>query len=269
MSNFLQRILTGSLFVAALTASVWFGPVSFIVLFTVIAMLSLHEFYRLINGEVIQPNQLPGLFSGFITWMSIALYAGGWVDARFLGLIPVSMCLIFFAELYRHKAFPFTNISYTLTGIFYTVLPFSFLLLAGFSQGTWDRGIVMGYFILLWSSDSFAYVFGNLFGKRRLFERISPKKSWEGSIGGGLITLGISMLIAQNQPQLSHFQWMVMALLIIIFGTMGDLVESMLKRSLGVKDSGRILPGHGGMLDRFDALLLSAPLVWAWLRLSC
>lgn len=268
MNNFTQRILTGSLFVAVLSASIWWGPLSFLLLFSVIALLSLHEFYHITQSESIHPNTLSGLLAGLVSYGLIGAFAYGGLEMKFLALVPIPYCFIFFTELYRKKEAPFTNIAFTLLGVIYTVVPFTFLLLIGFNGGHWTKEIVLGYFLLLWSSDSFAYVFGNLLGKTRLFERISPKKSWEGSIGGGLSTLGIAWVLSLYFPQLNLIQWLGCAVLIVVFGTMGDLTESMLKRSIGVKDSGSLLPGHGGMLDRFDGLFLSSPFVWAWLQLS-
>jgi phosphatidate cytidylyltransferase len=136
-------------------------------------------------------------------------------------------------------------------------------------QGFYNRGLILGYFFLLWSSDSFAYVFGNLLGKTKLFERISPKKSWEGFIGGLISTVAISFLLAYFNPEIATIHWVVIAVLIVVCGSLGDLTESLLKRSLNVKDSGSILPGHGGMLDRFDGLLLSAPFVFAYITICC
>lgn len=269
MKNFTQRILTGSLFVAVLTVSIWWGPLSFIILFLAIALLSLHEFYHLIQSDKIKPDKVTGMLAGFVIYGLIGGYAYGWLDTKFLALAPLPFCIVFFAELYRKKETPFINIAFTLLGVFYTVVPFTLLLLSGYIDGNWNKEIILGYFLLLWSSDSFAYVFGNLLGRTRLFERISPKKSWEGSIGGGLSTLGIAWMLSVYFPQLSLMQWLGCAVLIVVFGTMGDLAESMLKRSIGVKDSGSILPGHGGMLDRFDGLFLSSPFFWAWLQLSC
>ena len=130
-------------------------------------------------------------------------------------------------------------------------------------------GVLFGYFGILWISDTGAYLVGSAIGKHRLFERISPKKSWEGSIGGAIFALGGAALCWYLFGDILLWQWFVLGLIIVIIGTLGDLVESLFKRSLGVKDSGSILPGHGGMLDRFDAVFISAPFVFAYLMIIC
>ncbi len=266
MNNFWQRLLTGSVFTGSIVAAIWWGPVPFVLLFLLAALLSLNEFYSLIQNDGPEINRKFGIICGFLLYLLIALRSYWSTEYKWEVLIFPLLSTIFIVELFRKKANPFNNIGFTLLGILYTVLPFAFLMNISVFSGNYDRGILLGYFLLLWSSDSFAYVFGNLLGKHRLFERISPKKSWEGSIGGGLSTLGVAHLLSIYQPQLPWLHWMIIGLIIIVTGTLGDLVESLLKRSLHVKDSGSILPGHGGLLDRFDALFLSTPFVWAFLE---
>lgn len=270
MNNFTQRILTGTVFIVAILSPIWFGPHSSTILFMVIALLSLHEFYGIIQADIRQPNKALGYIAAIAVYAGLNvshLYPDFPLQLQGSTLIYPAFALIFIAELYRNKPEPFGNIGYTITGVLYTVLPFALLNDLSFNGGVYDRGILLGYFFLLWSSDSFAYVFGMLLGKTRLFERISPKKSWEGSIGGGLSTLAVAWLISLYQTQYSTVEWMGIALIIIIAGTLGDLCESLLKRSLQVKDSGSILPGHGGVLDRFDGLFISIPILWAYLHL--
>jgi len=265
VNNFWQRILTGSLFTGSIVAAIWWGPLPFVLLFLLAALLSLNEFFNLVSKDGTEISRTFSLFCGFMLFTTIALRCYSSINYKWDVLIFPLFALVFIVELYRKKTTPFNNIAYTLLGLLYTVLPFALLLKISMHGGAYDRGILLGYFLLLWSSDSFAYVFGNLFGKHRLFERISPKKSWEGSIGGGLSTLGVAHALSIYQPQLPWLHWMIIGLIIIVTGTLGDLVESLLKRSLHVKDSGSILPGHGGLLDRFDALFLSTPFVWAFM----
>lgn len=268
MNNFWQRIVTGTAFTGSIIAAVWWGPLPFALLFLLAALLSLHEFYKLIEIENRNIASVFGLCCGFALYVLMAWSTCFESDYNWEALILPVLSSIFFVELYRKKSDPFCNIAFTLLGILYTVLPFALLMKISFHSGSYESGILLGYFFLLWSSDSFAYVFGNLFGKHRLFERVSPKKSWEGSIGGGLSTLGVAYLLSLYQPSLNLLQWMVIGLIIVVTGTLGDLTESLLKRSLNVKDSGTILPGHGGLLDRFDALFLSVPFVWAFLEFT-
>lgn len=270
MNNLVQRILTGIVFIAAILLPIWYGPLANTLLFFAVALLSLHEFYGIIKADQRQPDYISGFLAAVLMYVGInapCLFPEApWAHYLHALVLP-GTALIFFAELYRKKEQPFTNIAYTLLGVLYAVLPFALLNEMSFAAGTYDRGILLGFFFILWSSDTFAYVFGMLFGQHRLFERISPKKSWEGSIGGGLTTLAFTWLISVYQTQYSFGEWVVAGLIIIITGTYGDLTESMLKRSLQVKDSGSILPGHGGLLDRFDGLFLSVPFLWAWFHL--
>jgi phosphatidate cytidylyltransferase len=136
-------------------------------------------------------------------------------------------------------------------------------------SGPQHYGIVLGFFLLIWLNDTGAYFIGSLIGKHKLFERISPGKTWEGSAGGTLFALLTAWGLSYIFPQIDRTHWLILAIITVVTGTLGDLVESMLKRSLGIKDSGNILPGHGGMLDRFDAVLLSAPFVFVYLALFC
>ena len=173
--------------------------------------------------------------------------------------------LIFIFELFRKKENPFGNISFTFLGIIYVALPLSLLNYINILSGKYNYQLLFGIFFILWCNDAGAYIVGSLTGKHKLFPRISPAKSWEGSIGGGLISYGIVFIISKWYTSISFIDWMVIATILIVIGTLGDLVESLFKRSVTVKDSGNILPGHGGILDRFDSLLMSVPFIFAYL----
>jgi phosphatidate cytidylyltransferase len=170
---------------------------------------------------------------------------------------------MFIAELYTKAPNPINNWAYTMLSQMYIALPFAMVNVLAF-RGV-GNGVVYNYlaplsiFVFLWTNDTGAYCIGSLIGKHRLFERISPKKSWEGSIGGGVVAIGVSFILAHYFPFMSMMEWAGLALVVVIFGTWGDLTESLLKRQLHVKDSGNILPGHGGMLDRFDSSLMAIP----------
>jgi phosphatidate cytidylyltransferase len=162
---------------------------------------------------------------------------------------------------------PFTNIAFTFLGIVYVAVPFVLLNVAVFRDGSYNYQVILGALLILWASDTGAYFAGTRFGKRKLFERISPKKTWEGFVGGAVLALifawGCSLYLHSLRPQ----DWIIVGVLIIVGGTFGDLIESLLKRSIEIKDSGDSLPGHGGFLDRFDGLLISAPFIAAYLKL--
>jgi phosphatidate cytidylyltransferase len=261
LNNFLQRTITGILFVAVIIGSVWWGPSTFQLLFLVISVFSLLEFYRLIESSGRQPFTSVGIATGILTYILISGNACGHFSNVWLVLLLPAGAIIFFSELYRKKDNPFINVALTFIGIIYALVPFALLTSLSYQPGFYHRGLLIGYFLLLWSSDTFAYIWGSLFGRHRLFERISPKKSWEGSIMGTLTTLLLAWLLSRFYEEIALQHWLVITLIICITGTLGDLTESLLK------DSGNILPGHGGILDRFDALLLSVPFVIAYLVL--
>jgi phosphatidate cytidylyltransferase len=178
--------------------------------------------------------------------------------------------LIAVIELYRKKERPFGNIAFAIFGVVYISLPFAFLnYLAVYNplgiHLAYNPWLVMGFFILIWTNDTGAYLAGRAFGKNKLFERISPKKTWEGAIGGLLLTLVAAFLLNKYSSLLNITHWMIIATIIVVFGNLGDLTESLFKRSVNIKDSGSILPGHGGLLDRFDAVLIAAPMVFTYL----
>lgn len=267
MNNFLLRTLTGIVFVALVVSSIVFTPLFFAGLFFCVTLFGLHEFYSLLQNGGKTPQIYWGLISGGLLFAGLAAVANDWMQARYLlALLPLAV-IAFIAELYRNKPFPFENIALTLIGIFYIALPFGLLNFLYLQGVNYPFILLLGFFVILWINDTFAYLFGITLGKHRLFERISPKKSWEGSIGGGISSVVIAYVIASFDKSLPLFHWIAIAVIIVISGTLGDLVESMLKRSLNCKDSGTLLPGHGGILDRFDAVLISAPLIFVYIQL--
>lgn len=261
------RAITGLFFVIVMLASVLTGAYAFTAFFTLLSFLCLNEFYTIVKSANINPNRIAGLIGGAFIFAGIGLHYVLHIDSKWLLVIIPVVGSIFIAELYKQSDTPFTNIGYTILGLAYAIAPFSFFFGLAFIKGSYSNHFPLVFLLLLWSNDTGAYVVGRSFGKSKLFERHSPKKTWEGFIGGTLFTIGISILIAHYFDDITWRQWASVAILISCFGTMGDLVESMLKRSLNAKDSGSLLPGHGGLLDRFDGLFLSAPIVFAYLYL--
>lgn len=288
------RAITGVLFVIILVASMLLGPCAFSIFFLLIALLSLDEFYRIINAgvkkdlELKNDSELPETDKQSLTstnkhinvnrWAGIALatalfvclilvYLNNSPIYTFLFSIPF-LTLIFWLELFRKRPKPFSNIAFALLGIIYAVVPFMFFFQLGFLEGSYNYQYPLGFLILLWASDTGAYLAGMSFGKTKLFERHSPKKTWEGSFGGLGISLIAAFILSRYFHGIETWQWLISSAIIVAFGTYGDLTESMLKRSYNIKDSGNIMPGHGGFLDRFDGLLLAAPLVYLFLYLS-
>lgn len=271
MKNLITRTLTGIVFILVLGSAILFHPFSFFILFAIITLLGMVEFYKLLENSQIKVNILLGSITGMFCFVTTCFYALKYINPIWFLLVIPLIAMIMIRELYRNKENPFHNIAFTLLGVMYIAIPFSLLVLCGFPERAihgYEPTILLGFFLLLWSSDTGAYVVGMTMGKHPLFPRISPKKSWEGLIGGVVFTLIVSLIIAHYYKFLPLLDWVIIALIICIFGIWGDLIESLLKRSLQVKDSGDLLPGHGGILDRFDSVIFSAPLVFLYLHLK-
>ncbi len=270
----LTRAITGLFFVLALLIAFYFGYLSTFFLFFVITTLGVEEFYSIVSkSKEYHPLKFFGLLTAIITFVMLSLVMQHTISTKYLVVPFAFIFLIFIIELYRKKRHPFINIAYTILPILYIVLPFSLLYHLGFYNNhqftnEFNYSLIWGYFFILWSNDTGAYLSGKFFGKHKLFERISPKKTWEGSIGGAVLSIIVAYVCSMFFNQITLTDWIVVAFITVIFGGLGDLVESMLKRSLNIKDSGNLLPGHGGILDRFDGLLLSVPIVYAYLVLS-
>ncbi len=191
-----------------------------------------------------------------------------------IGLLSILLILfsfIFIKELFKHKGNGFLNILNTILPSLYISLPFSLLIIGNNTinhSQEYSPSFILVFFFTLWSSDTGAFLAGKAFGKHKLFAKISPNKTWEGTIGGAILALSAAYFCSFYYTEMTALEWMIMALIIVVFGSFGDLVESMLKRNNNVKDSGRILPGHGGILDRFDGLLIASPVVFAFLILK-
>ena len=262
------RAITGFFFVLVLVAATLFNPYVFAAFFSLVAVLAAREFFNICQSEDTKPLTQPGTITALVLSAVFCFITFGYLQPRSFLLIVPFIVLLFVSSLYLKREKPFHDIAYTILGILYGTVPFLFFISLGFlNKNEFDPYIPLGFLILLWTNDTGAYLTGRAFGRTKLFERISPNKTWEGFIGGVLLAIGISFILNHYFGGLSTYQWVGMATIIGVFGTLGDLVESMLKRSLGIKDSGQILPGHGGFLDRFDGLLIAAPLVYSLLLL--
>ena len=273
-SNLIVRSLTGIVFLVVMIGGIVYSPLTMGLLFTVITALAVHEFCDIVSErEDVDINRLICSVSGAYLFLAFYGYMSGWTPTPAV-FIPylISMVYLTISELYLQRESPLNNWAYTMMSQMYVALPFSLIPVLGFMsdpahpmeiQYRWIFPLAV--FIFLWTSDTGAYCFGSLFGRHRLFERISPKKSWEGSVGGACVSMAAACAVAHFDSSLTLPQWLGFALVVVVFGTWGDLVESLLKRQLGIKDSGNILPGHGGMLDRFDSSLLAIPAVVVYL----
>ncbi|MTK52763.1 phosphatidate cytidylyltransferase [Paludibacter sp.] len=267
MKNLIQRAITGVLFVGAIVGSVFLGKIAFASLFFWVTVLTQWELYTLINtkGSAQINRQFATLASAFL-YLSTLLW--NQVSAQ-IGIICLAVYVLFcfgivIYELFRKDGNPLHNWAYFFLGQIYVVVPFSMLNILNHS---FEPEFLLALFVLIWTYDSGAYLFGVTLGKHRLFERISPKKSWEGAIGGFLAACVAALIFAHFSSSLSVFGWIGFAALVVVFGTFGDLAESLLKRTFNIKDSGNILPGHGGMLDRFDSLLFATPVILIYLAI--
>ena len=268
LKNFIIRTLSGIVMVATLIGATLFSKLTFVLLLLAITLGGEWEFYRLAKKAGTSPQRFVGMLAG--TMMIVAAAAAlheilaitAVAMVAFMILIP--MPLIF--ELYRKSVTPMANVGITYAGVIYVALPMALLtffpMMLG--NGEWKPWSVILYIFIIWANDVFAYLFGITLGKHRLFERISPKKSWEGFFGGLLGAMAMGF-VAAKVLDANVALWIGLALIAAITGVFGDLVESLLKRSVDVKDSGSFIPGHGGWLDRFDALIFSVPFAFIYL----
>lgn len=260
------RAITGFFFVIVMLASVLLDNYVFGAFYLLLSAICLQEFYGLIKkSNSATPNLITGIMNGAFIYVIFAFVNHDHAVNSFLFLLPVTLAAIFIQELYSRSATPFHNIGYTFLGLIFVITPFTFFHALAYVGGEYNFHFPLGFLLMLWANDTGAYLSGMQFGKHKLFERHSPKKTWEGFIGGVLISAGVGLILSHDYKELEWQHWVVAALIISCFGTLGDLVESMFKRSIDVKDSGGILPGHGGLLDRFDGLLLAAPIVYSYL----
>ena len=267
-NNLTQRIITGMLGAALIIFGIAYSEWTYFAIFFFICIVSLWEFYGLAGLDGMIPQKSFGTICGMIIFCLSFFIEQRSISYRYYFLIFPLLACVYMIKLYKKsERKPFTNIAFTFLGIFYVAIPFALLNIASFENGYYNYQIMVGCLLILWASDTGAYFAGTRFGKRKLFERISPKKSWEGAVGGAILAFIFAFVIANYFATLAFWQWMSIAVIIIIGGVFGDLVESLLKRSIEIKDSGDSLPGHGGFLDRFDGLLISAPFIVAFLEI--
>jgi len=269
MSNFWTRTLTGLVLITGIVLLILIGGAGLMLLSVLIDVIGLTEFYSLNKVVTSKPQRVVAISSSLI--MLICVFATRYGhNLRLLLLIIPAIFLLFTIALFQKEIDPLPGLGVTLMGWCYITLPLGLLICLAYLPlpGKYHADILLGYFMMLWAADSGAYVTGKLVGRHPLFRRISPGKTWEGSIGGAVLALAAAWLNSRWFGRLCADQWFEGALIIVITGTFGDLFKSLLKRTAQVKDTGNILPGHGGILDRFDSLLGSAPYLFALLILS-
>ncbi|MCI6703051.1 MAG: phosphatidate cytidylyltransferase [Prevotella sp.] len=270
--NLIVRAITGFLYVAIVVTS-FYRPFAMMILFALVTGMTIWEYGGLVNdGKDIRINRFISCVAGVYFFLTVAGFCVGYVSTEAFIPYLITVVYLMISELYTKAANPINNWAYTMLSQMYIALPLSMINVLAFASSPNHQQIGYNYllplsvFVFLWVSDTGAYCAGSLLGRHKLFPRISPAKSWEGCIGGGLFVLLAAWLISRfdssgetGVSMLTTWQWLGLGLVVTVFGTLGDLVESLFKRTLGVKDSGNILPGHGGMLDRFDSALMAIP----------
>jgi len=278
MNGLFQRAATGILFVLIITAGIYWGPIAFVLLFAAVDWLCLREFIGLVlsrqhRRDIVRRvlgiglGMVPFLLSTILQ-LELVQNRGSFIAISALLFFPF-VFMSFIYELYTKSDRPFSNVAFIMLAMVYIGVPFSLLTFVAIDRGEYYPNLVFALLAMNWINDTGAYLVGSRFGKTPLFPSISPKKTWEGSLGGMAATLLLSLIICNVFGELRTIDWIVLSAIVVVFGSLGDLVESMLKRSVKVKDSGHLLPGHGGMLDRFDAFIFLLPFAAAyllWLR---
>jgi phosphatidate cytidylyltransferase len=282
LKTFKTRTLSAIVFAAVLIGSVCWNYYSFCFLFLTIAVWALIEFFRLAEKMGAIPFKTAGIVGGVFTFFSVSISDFNFFEYHLLNKISESLIFLVpfvtgIAFLFSKNEKPFLSLAFTLGGIFYVVLPFALLVkLPVHPQSfgiesvalSYDYFKVLGLILLIWANDTFAYIGGSLIGRNKIMERVSPGKTWEGTMVGLILTVVTGFALNYSHTYASALVWPCIAFLVGVFGTIGDLTESLMKRQAGVKDSGSIMPGHGGVLDRFDSLLFVSPLVYVVVKLA-
>lgn len=277
--NLQLRILTALSLGLGFVGAIYISAYAAIALFAIILVIGLFELFKLLRS--IDAAFLP--HRTLTVWLSLCVFGilaimPGFLRLNILfpsdyflalGVLFTFILILFGAELFRNKPKPLENIAFGIFGVAYLAIPFGLIISSSFdSEGNYQAWHILYFFFFMWASDTGAYFAGRFFGKRKLFERLSPKKTIEGFIGGMLASGLLGWLAFSQLGKFGLIEWIAIGVLLSITGTAGDLFESMLKRQAGIKDSGNILPGHGGILDRFDSALLSAPVYWMLMYLG-
>ena len=282
--NLFLRTVAGIILVTVILFCIWWSIWTFLGLFLLVTILSINEFHKMTNSENVSVINWLAMVSAALLFVGGFVYYGigddelltdcvlaEWIfNDTMLDYLKYSyigvFIVMFISELFRKGKNPVSNMAYFVLGQIYVAIPFALLngILLEFG---WEPMFLIAMFVTIWFNDSCAYLTGSLFGKLRLFERVSPKKSWEGVIGGAVGALLSGYLFSLFLTDLNLWQWFIFSEIVVVFGTLGDLLESLIKRTTGVKDSGHAIPGHGGMLDRFDSMILITPVILIYLNI--
>jgi len=271
LKNIIQRAVSGLLYLVIIVGSLFLGKIAFGLIFLLICVIALYEFYNLTFASGSTPFLLPSLIAGAIVFLLAYLTSSRYTVTATLILVLPLILFIFLVALYSDQKDVIRSTAISLLGILYIAIPLStvnYLAFPHCNGYVYTHRILLGILTLVWINDTGAYLVGISIGRHRLLERVSPKKSWEGAIGGTILTLACGWWMKPLMGILDQKDWLVLALIVSVFGVFGDLTESLFKRSAGLKDSGIIIPGHGGILDRIDSILFVMPLSLVYLIMS-
>jgi phosphatidate cytidylyltransferase len=261
MNDLTKRLLTGTAYVS-LMLSVTLHPMAIGLLFAWVGILGTLELKKIVEKQGLDFDLMPSLSLGLLTYASF-------VYSELQFVLYAGVFAYFIKQLYQKSKNPLQQIGTTLFAVVYLFIPLALAIPVASESSNYEPKILMGLFILIWAADSWAFVSGSRFGKHKLFERLSPKKTWEGFWGSVVLTAGTGYLLSITGFGLSSSEGIGLGILTVFVGTAGDLFQSMLKRASGLKDSGTLLPGHGGILDRFDSILFCLPAYYIYFyRLS-
>jgi phosphatidate cytidylyltransferase len=271
LKNLIQRIISGIFYLGIIIGALFLGPYAFFAVFFVITLIALYEFYGIALASGASPFVIPSLLIGAFFYIISFLVSTSLAQPKLLLLAIPLVFFLLITAMYSNRPDVIRNTAVSILGLAYVSVPMAALNFMAFPASNdhfFTYRMILGVLILIWVNDSGAYVVGMLIGRNKLFERISPKKSWEGAIGGAVFTLLIALWMSRIVGILGRLDWLALALLVSVLGVVGDLVESLFKRSVDLKDSGNLIPGHGGMLDRIDSLLFVMPLALVYLVLT-
>ena len=265
LNNFWQRLLTGIAFVGIISAAVVWSPLTCIALFLLINIFCQNELYS--HFKISKLFRIAGIVAGAYIFLTVSLYASGLLPASAILLAFPMIFLMIMPVIFLHDRNFVSEAGVMLFGLMYITVPLSLFIFSAFLSEfyMYNHSFLLAALVLTWVNDTMAYVSGSLIGKHKFYERLSPKKTWEGVIGGLIFTSAFSYVFYWFYPEIGWIHWLVLAIIVSVFAIIGDLFESRLKRSLNIKDSGNVFPGHGGFLDRFDALLFVIPFYFIYL----
>ncbi len=266
MNNLTIRFIAGFVFSGLVIGSALLGTVVLGIVFLVFSTVGLYEFYTLCSlKQHTKPRKWSGLMLGIAAYLLLFFYYNGYLDPSITWLLAAIAFIFFCSELIRLDQNIMTDLSATIMGWVYVIFPFALVNKLANITGEFNYELPIGFFLILWANDSGAYFIGKFLGKTKLYEKVSPNKTWEGLFGGIVFAFVVAYFVSNYFHSVTLQVWIIISLIISIFGNLGDLFESQFKRSVGAKDSGNFIPGHGGVLDRFDGLLIALPITVCYL----